>query len=107
MAANIDPKGKAAGHGPELVQRTRKAVLNTFDAIEKEGKKISDILAKEFEKNPIKFMELAAKLMPKEISGEFNHTHTADKLTDDQLADIATTGSTRASKAKTSPEALH
>lgn len=85
MAANTNPKGKGAGHGPELIQRTRKAVLNTFNAIEKKGKLISEILADEFEKNPIKFMELAAKLMPKEINGDINHTHSLETLSDDEL----------------------
>ena len=112
MAARKHPEnngrlGKGVKHGENLIQRTRAAILNTFDAVESRGRKISEILADEFEKNPIKFMELAAKAMPKEISGEFNHTHTADKLTDDQLADIATAGSRRASKAKTSQKALH
>ena len=60
--SNSDPIPKAAQHGPELVQRTRKAVLNAFDAIEKRGKVISEILADTFEENPIKFMELASKL---------------------------------------------
>ncbi len=84
--ANPKPIPKKAKHGEELVQRTRAAVLNTFGAIEKRGKVISEILADEFEKNPIKFMELASKLLPKEIHGDINHNHTGlDALTDDDL----------------------
>ncbi len=74
--ANHVATGKKAKHGENIVQRTRAAVLNAFDAIENRGKKISDILADEFEKNPIKFMELASKLMPKEITGNINHSHS-------------------------------
>ncbi len=62
------PKGKTAKHGASLTARWRAAVLNTFDTVEKEGKLISEILAEEFKKNPIKFMELAAKGMITETS---------------------------------------
>lgn len=105
--ANHNATGKKAKHGAELAQRTRAAVLNAFDALEENGKKISDILADEFEKNPIKFMELASKLIPKEMSGEFNHIHTAKGLTDDQLANIATGSSDGASNETQSQEAIH
>lgn len=105
--ANKSATGKKAKHGTELAQRTRSAVLNTFDAIEKNGKKISDILAQEFEKNPIKFMELASKLIPKEVSGEIEHIHTAKSLTDDQLANIAAGGSADTADEAESPTAIH
>lgn len=88
--ANYQATGKKAKHGAELVQRARAAILNALDVLEVRGKKVSEMLADEFENNPIKFMELASKWAPKEISGEFNHVHTAKSLTDDQLADIAT-----------------
>lgn len=100
-------QGKRAGHGPELVQRTRKAVLNTFKAVEKRGKVISEILADEFEKNPIKFMELAAKLMPKEISGEVTHIVDAKRLSDDELANIAAGSSAGASNKTESAKQVH
>ncbi len=82
--SNSRATGKKAKHGENLVQRTRAAVLGAFDAIEKRGKVLSDILADEFEKNPVKFMELASKLMPKErhVSGsiEHDHTHTVEPV---------------------------
>lgn len=105
--ANYNATGKKAKHGENLIQRTRAAILNAFDAVENRGRLISEILADEFEKNPIKFMELASKAMPKEISGEIAHTHTAEKLSDDELASIATASSARVAKAKTSPKAIH
>lgn len=90
--ANSEATGKKAGHGPELIQRTRKAVLSTFDAIDKRGKVISEILADEFEKNPIKFMELASKLMPREIQGkmehEHKHTHESISATSEWITDM-------------------
>ena len=84
--ANSKPQPKRAKHGHELVQRSRAAVLNAFDAVENRGKVLSEILADEFEKNPIKFMELASKLMPKEIHGDFNHSHSEiESLSNDEL----------------------
>ena len=103
---NITATGKGVKHGENLIQRTRAAILNAFDAVENRGKKISEILADEFIKNPIKFMELAAKAMPKEISGEINHVHTAQSLTDDQLADIATGRSKGTDNEATSTQTL-
>ena len=73
--ANRNPQPKRAKHGEELVQRTRKAVLNAFEALDQRGRKISEILADEAEKNPIKFMELASKLIPKEFTGNVKHDH--------------------------------
>ena len=82
-------QGKKSAYGPELVQRSRAAVINALDVVEKKGKLISELLAEEFEKNPIKFMELAAKFCPRDlnIDGEIRHY---DQLTDEQLdAEIA------------------
>lgn len=105
--ANHKATGKTAKRGSELVQRCRAAVLNALDVVEQEGKTISELLAKEFESNPIKFMELASKFCPKDIQAEITHTVNANQLTDDELASIATGSSKRASKAKDSEKQLH
>lgn len=105
--ADYNATGKKAGHGPELVQRTRKAVLNAFDALENRGKVLSDLLADELEKNPIKFMELASKLMPKEITGDFNHNYSAKRLSDDELASIATGSSEGTTEPQKGEKSLH
>jgi len=73
--ANHEATGKKAQHGSELAQRTRKAVLNAFDVVEKRGTPISQLLADELEKNPIKIMELASKLIPRELNGNVKHDH--------------------------------
>lgn len=86
--ANPKPDPKPAQHAKHLVARTRKAILNAFDAVENRGKVISDILADEFENNPLKFMDMAAKYIPKNIDIEVTHNGNADKLTDAELADI-------------------
>ena len=105
--ANHNATGKKAKHGAQLGARWRAAILNTFDAVEKEGKLISEILAEEFKKNPIKFMELASKGIPKEIEGSFDHVLRAENLTDDQLADIAAGRSSGTDKAQTSQKVVH
>lgn len=77
--SNPRATGKKAKHGENLIQRTRAAILNALDAVDKRGKLISEILADEFEKNPLKFMELASKACPKEQaiehSGHIHQTH--------------------------------
>ena len=98
--ANHQATGKKAKRGPELAQRCRAAVLNAFDAFEKKGKLISEVLADEFEKNPLKFMELASKYCPRDIEATIEYTLTAAEVTDDELADIATAGGNRTSKSK-------
>lgn len=87
--ANYNATGKKARGAQELTVRWRKAVLNTFDCVEKQGKLISEILAEEFKKNPIKFMELASKGIIKEATSDVT-LYRASDLTDDELADIAT-----------------
>ena len=108
--ANFNAKGKRAAKGPEMVQRCRAAVLNAFDAVESRGKVLSEILADEFEKNPIKFLDAASKWAPKEIQAEVNHITSASDLTDDELADIATGSRDGADKAPIStakPDSVH
>ena len=84
MAESKFPR-KGVKHGEELVQRTRKAVLNAFDALDKRSKVLSEILCDELEKNPIKFMELAAKLIPKELHVETTGGKRANELTTAEL----------------------
>ena len=69
---NHQATGKKAKRGAEMVQRFRALVLNTFDAVEKRGRVLSDILADEFEKNPLKFMEMASKFLPKQLDIEID-----------------------------------
>jgi hypothetical protein len=107
MANTTKNIGKGVKHGENLVQRVRAGILNALDCVERDGKLISEILADEFKNNPIKFMELAIKAMPKEISGEINHVHTAQSLTDDELATIATGSSTGTPEQTKGTKAIH
>ena len=104
--ANYNATGKKARGAQELTVKWRKAVLNTFDCVEKKGKLISEILAEEFEKNPMKFMELASKGIIKEATSDVT-LYRASDLTDDQLADIATGSSTGDNKEAESKTAVH
>lgn len=72
--ANRKATGKKAKHAGELVQRIRAGILGAMDAVEQRGRKISDILADEFEANPLKFMDMASKHIPKELIAEVEET---------------------------------
>lgn len=91
--ANYKATGKKSYKGPELVQRVRAALLNALDVLDQRGKKISDILADEFEQNPLKFMDLASKYCPKDVhvhEGETALDRLLENVPDEQLADFAT-----------------
>jgi len=83
--------GKKAKHGPELVQRIRGAVLSAFDAVEKEGKLLSQILAEKFKDDPMRFMDMASKYCPREVAMdvEANVTHHTEELSEADLERIA------------------
>lgn len=84
--------GKVPMKGKELVQRTRAGILNAFDYVERtQGKLISEILGEAFIENPLRFMDTAAKFIPKDIDLKVNHTKSAVQLTDEELADIIAT----------------
>ena len=73
--ANHKATGKKAKRGAELAQRIRAGILNAMDCVEdKKGKLISEILAEELINNPIKFLELASKYVPKELEMELTET---------------------------------
>ena len=78
---------KTARRGAELVQRSRAAVLNSLDVLEQRGKKISELLADELEKNPIRFMELAAKFCPKEMDVTYS-AKQPQQMTDAELYEL-------------------
>jgi hypothetical protein len=105
--ANYKATGKKAGYGVELAQRTRGAILGALNVMESRGKSIADILAKELEENPIRFMELASKFIPKDIQAEITHTINASELTDSDLAHIATSSSAGITEAQESETNLH
>ena len=104
--ANFAPGGKKAKGAAQLTSRWRSAVLNCFDCVEREGKLISEILAEEFKKNPIKFMELASKGIIKESTSDVT-LYRASELTDDELADIATGSSKGTDKEAPSKTKIH
>jgi hypothetical protein len=87
--ANHKATGKKSRKGQELAQRSRAAILDAMDLLEKDGKTIGELLALEAKENPNKFMELVSKFIPKDIHAEVSHTINALDLTDDELAAIA------------------
>lgn len=107
MAANINPKGKSAAKGPELASRLRSALLGALDLVAEEGKTVAQMLAEKLAEDPFKFMEIAAKYVPRQIEAEVAYTLKASDLTDDELADIAATRRKRTSKPENRAQKLH
>lgn len=65
--ANPNPGPKQPKHAHQLVQRVRGAILNAMDVLDQRDKPLSQLLADEAEKHPIKFTEMVAKHIPKDI----------------------------------------
>ena len=86
--ANANPIPKVPKHGKELAQRARAGILNAFGAVEKRGVKISDALADAFLADPLKFMDMAAKYVPKSVDQPLQHVTNAIQLSDEQLLRI-------------------
>ena len=108
---NKHATGKKAGHGPELVQRIRAVVLGALDAVEKDGKLISEILAEKFKDDPLRFMDMASKYCPKEVAMEVSTTvlHTSE-MSEVELERIATgssAGATEKASGPKEPGAVH
>lgn len=85
--ANHNANGKSVKGGHELAQRTRGAILNAFGAVETQGKVVSEVLAEAFLANPIRFMDMAAKYIPKDINMEVTKV-AAHALSDEELEQI-------------------
>ncbi len=85
--AGHNATGKKARRGPELVQRSRAAILNALDVLEERGKTISVLLADELENNPIRFMELASKFCPKELDVS-TAPKTPEQMSDAELYEL-------------------
>lgn len=86
--ANKNPTPKPAKHAQHLAAKTRGAILRAFDAVDNRGKVMSECLADAFLENPIRFMDMAAKYIPKDINMEVTKTLKANQISDDDLADI-------------------
>lgn len=86
--ANRSANGKKAKKGTEIVQRVRAAILGAFDVVEKEGKLISELLAEEFKRDPMRFMDMAAKYCPKDVDLRVEHVTSASELTEAELDEL-------------------
>lgn len=106
--ANHRATGKKSKRGPELAQRIRAGILNALDCVEKDGMLISEILAEEFKANPMKFIDMASKYVPKDI--ELQVTEVVEDLSDAELVNIASgrsEGASEAAKGKKQSTSVH
>jgi len=105
-SGNDRATGKKAKHGPELVQRIRGAVLSAFDAVEKEGKLLSQILAEKLKEDPMRFIDMVSKYCPREVAMdlEANVTHHTEELSEAELERIAAGRSTGVAEKAPKPQ---
>jgi hypothetical protein len=83
--------GKVAKKGVELVQRTRAAILNSLDVLDNRNKPLSQLLADAAEQNPIKYTEMIARHIPKDVT--VNHKSLKAKdISDDELYEVLMDG---------------
>lgn len=87
-SGNKNASGKAVKYGSEMAQRIRKAILNAFDAAERDGELISDMLAVKLKENPLRFLEVAAKYTPNDVNIETTINKKANELTTEELTDL-------------------
>ena len=78
--------GKRAKHAAELASTIRKAIMDSLADVDKGPKKVKDYLIGEFKANPLRFIEAAAKFMPKEVNqnvrANIQHTHTVESVSE-------------------------
>lgn len=87
--ANPNPIAKKPVGAVEIVNRVRAALNKAFDhAEQKAGKSIPDILSDEFLANPLKFLEVTAKFLPKDVMINVESRQPSQRMSDDELADI-------------------
>lgn len=96
-----NPNGRPKGAKNKLSEEFIEALANDFSRYGMWP------IARTRNKDPAGYLRVIASLMPKEIIGTFDHNHSVNNLTDDQLADIATGGSTGASDKAESPKQIH
>lgn len=87
-SGNKNATGKAVKYGSEMAQRIRKAILNAFDACERDGVLISEVLAEKLKDNPLKFLEVAARYTPRDINIESTINKKASELTTEELQEL-------------------
>ncbi len=71
-----------------LVRRTRYAILKALDTVDSLGTPLHELLAQAFVDNPLKFLDTAAKFLPKQMDIDVTHSKSNQNLSDDDLADI-------------------
>jgi len=74
--------------GKSIVNRARTAILGCFEVVNDSDKPMKEVLAEAFTDDPIKFMTMAAKYIPKDINVDIQHSMNPLQLTDEQLQEI-------------------
>lgn len=87
---NHQATGKKPKRGPELVSRARYQLIKAFDLVEEKGLTVAELLARDAEENPMKFMELVSKYCPRDMAitdpdgNQFKIEHTVKFIRPDK-----------------------
>lgn len=81
-------KGRPKGSQNKVNAAFKNAVLEVF---ERNGG--TEWMSQWASENETEFFKIAARLIPTEMTGKIEHIRTVRSVTDDELADIATSGS--------------
>jgi hypothetical protein len=100
---SANPAGRPKGSKNKATQEIKQAFYEAF--YERGGVKA---LLKWADESPTDFYRLAAKLIPVEIAGTFDHTvKSAEELSDNDLARIAAGSGKRTTAQATGPQTLN
>lgn len=83
---NYQPK-RARG-AADIVQRVRQAVLKAMDVLHDNGQPLHVLLAAAAQDNPLKFIEVASKYIPKDIDITVNKVIAVQGMSDSELLEI-------------------
>ena len=87
-SGNKQAQGQSARKGASLTARARGLLLSAMDIVDTDPTKpLSELLADQAKKNPMRFMDLVSKYIIKDVQIE-HQTSNSNDLTDDELADI-------------------
>lgn len=89
--ANKHATGMPAKHGRQLTARTRGCILKAFDILDTRNKSMPELMADAAIEQPLRFMDVAAKYIIKDVNTDVDSLKDASKLTDSELADIIAT----------------
>ena len=104
--------GRKAGIPNKLTTSMKECFLNVYEALQADAAKEEGLKGEHLhlltwaKTNPNDFYRICSKLIPQQITADVRHV-TAEDMTDDELTDIASSGSDRTTKPPSSESNIH